>query len=110
MPFITARITPDKGYDGEVEALKIDCDCRKPKPGMLLQAVNDFNVDLKSSWMVGDGWRDVACGKNAGCRTILITSADGEDSGANKESNGFGQTLIVHSLFEAVEKILSTRN
>ena len=48
------------------------CDCRKPKPGMLLAAARERGIDLKSSWMVGDRWRDVAAGKAASCRTILV--------------------------------------
>jgi len=48
------------------------CDCRKPKPGMLLAAARERGIDLRSSWMVGDRWRDVAAGKAAGCRTILV--------------------------------------
>jgi len=49
-----------------------DCDCRKPKPGMLFHAARALNIDLKQSWMVGDRWRDVDCGHAAGCRTIFI--------------------------------------
>ena len=49
-----------------------DCDCRKPKPGMLLRAARELNIDLAQSWMVGDRWRDVDCGHAAGCRTIFI--------------------------------------
>jgi D-glycero-D-manno-heptose 1,7-bisphosphate phosphatase len=49
-----------------------DCDCRKPKPGMLLHAAQALNIDLTQSWMVGDRWRDVDCGHAAGCRTIFI--------------------------------------
>ncbi len=49
-----------------------DCDCRKPKPGMLLRAAAALNIDLAQSWMVGDRWRDVDCGHAAGCRTIFI--------------------------------------
>ena len=49
-----------------------DCDCRKPKPGMLLRAARDLNIDLTRSWMVGDRWRDVDCGKAAGVRTVFI--------------------------------------
>ena len=63
---------PHKGYDGEVPELKIDCDCRKPKPGMLLKAAEDFNIDLNQSWMIGDGENDIIAGKNAGCKTALI--------------------------------------
>lgn len=69
---------PDAGYPGEVPELKIDCDCRKPKIGMLLQAKRDYNIDLSASWFVGDTHQDVQTGINAGCRTILITSGDPE--------------------------------
>lgn len=64
---------PHKGYEGEIPELKIDCECRKPKAGMLLQAAKDFNIDLSSSYMVGDGEFDVKCGINAGCTPIQIT-------------------------------------
>ena len=56
----------------KVLALLADCDCRKPKPGMLLQAANEFGVDLKKSWMIGDTWKDIEAGQSAGCRTILV--------------------------------------
>jgi D-glycero-D-manno-heptose 1,7-bisphosphate phosphatase len=49
-----------------------DCDCRKPKPGMLLNAAKALGIDLAQSWMVGDRWRDVDCGYAAGCRTVFI--------------------------------------
>jgi D-glycero-D-manno-heptose 1,7-bisphosphate phosphatase len=49
-----------------------DCDCRKPKPGMLLRAAHELNIDLSQSWMVGDRWRDVDCGHAAGCKTVFI--------------------------------------
>jgi len=48
------------------------CDCRKPRPGMLLRAARELGIDLGRSWMVGDRWRDIDCGHAAGCRTILI--------------------------------------
>ena len=63
---------PDGGYEGEVAGLKFDCGCRKPKPGMLLKAAEDFNIDLSESWMVGDSENDVMAGRNAGCHTGLI--------------------------------------
>lgn len=63
---------PHKGYEGEIPELKIECDCRKPKPGMLLQAAKDFNIDLKNSWMVGDSDTDIEAGKNAGCQTFFV--------------------------------------
>lgn len=85
---------PDKGFEGEVPELKIDCDCRKPKPGMLLKAVEDFNIDLSASWMIGDGKHDISAGKNAGCHTALIGNED------------FGQEMTVDSLLDFVDKII----
>jgi len=52
-----------------------ECDCRKPRPGLLLRAAAEFGIDLSSSWMVGDRWRDIAAGRAAGCRTIFIDYA-----------------------------------
>jgi D-glycero-D-manno-heptose 1,7-bisphosphate phosphatase len=49
-----------------------DCDCRKPKPGMLLRAARELGIDLARSWMIGDRWRDIDCGHAAGCRTVFI--------------------------------------
>ena len=66
---------PHKGFEGEVPELKIDCDCRKPKPGMLLKAAEDFHIDLFASYMVGDGDNDVQCGLNAGCTPVKIGQA-----------------------------------
>ncbi len=65
---------PHKGYEGEIPELKIDCECRKPKPGMLLKAAKDFNIDLQSSWMIGDGENDVLAGENARCKTVLLNN------------------------------------
>ena len=67
---------PDKGYDGEIPELKIKCNCRKPEPGMLLKASEDFNIDLEKSWMVGDSKNDIIAGKKAGCKTAIIDSND----------------------------------
>ena len=85
---------PHKGYEGEIPELKFDCDCRKPKPGMLLQAAKDLNIDLSRSWMIGDGENDVKAGLAAGCQTALIGEED------------FGQTVTVASVAEFVEKVL----
>lgn len=63
---------PHKGYQGEIPELKIDCDCRKPKAGMLRRAAQEFNIDLSQSWMVGDGENDLLCGQNGGCKTAMI--------------------------------------
>ena len=63
---------PDKGFVGEIPELKIDCECRKPKPGMLIKAAEDLNIDLGSSWMIGDGKNDIEAGRNAGCKTVYL--------------------------------------
>lgn len=65
---------PDKGFPGENQAYKIDCECRKPKTGMIRTAAKDWNIDLKRSWFVGDSDRDIECGRGAGLRTIAIKS------------------------------------
>jgi len=56
-----------------------ECDCRKPKPGMLVRAAHALKVDLAQSWMVGDRWRDIDCGHAAGCRTIFIDRGYAEE-------------------------------
>ena len=68
---------PDKGFEGDRPEYKIDCDCRKPKAGLLFQAAKDWNIDLSQSYMIGDSDRDVEAGKNAGCKaSILLTNHD----------------------------------
>ena len=62
----------DKGYPEENKEYKIDCDCRKPKPGLLLKAAEQYNIDLSQSWIIGDSERDVLAGINAGVKPILI--------------------------------------
>jgi histidinol-phosphate phosphatase family protein len=68
---------PDKGYEGEVAEYKTDCECRKPKPGMLLEAAKRYNIDLSQSYMIGDRTADIAAGKAAGCRTIGVRTGEG---------------------------------
>ena len=85
---------PDKGFAGEVEELKIVCECRKPKAGLLLQAAKDFNIDLSQSWMIGDSENDVLAGRNAGCKTALIGETD------------YGQNLQFTSLLDFVKEFL----
>ena len=91
---------PHKGYEGEVPELKIDCDCRKPKPGMLLRAAEDFNIDLSKSWLIGDGENDVKAGVAAGCRTALICTDTEENAPGSVQAN-----LVVSSVAEFVEKV-----
>ena len=71
---------PDKGYQGEVAELKMYCDCRKPKIGMLIEAAEKYNIDYNESWYIGDTTMDIQTGKNAGIRTILVqTGQAGQD-------------------------------
>jgi len=65
---------PDRGFPGERPEYKIDCDCRKPKPGMILKAAQKYNIDLSKSYMVGDDMRDVQAGINAGCIPVFLTN------------------------------------
>ncbi len=90
---------PDKGFDGEVPELKFDCDCRKPKPGMLLRAAKDFNIDLTDSWIIGDSKSDIQTGINAGCKTALICNGD----------NNYGQDITADSLYSVVIEILGVK-
>lgn len=73
---------------------------RKPAPGMLLRAAQEVGLDLAQSWMVGDRWRDIDCGKNAGCRTVFIDSGRVEDLRARPD-------FIVPSFVDAVNIILA---
>ena len=63
---------PERGFSGEITELKIQCNGRKPKPGMLLQAAQEMNIDLANSWMIGDSATDVEAGIAAGCKTIKL--------------------------------------
>jgi D-glycero-D-manno-heptose 1,7-bisphosphate phosphatase len=76
------------------------CDCRKPLPGMLLEAAKKHNIDLRASFMVGDRWRDVDAGYNAGCRTILV------DYGYSERPPIHAPDQRVKSLREAADWII----
>jgi D-glycero-D-manno-heptose 1,7-bisphosphate phosphatase len=73
---------PDKGFPGERSEYKIDCECRKPKPGMIIEAAKKYNIDLSKSYMAGDSRRDIQAALRAGCTPILIT---GKTDAACKE-------------------------
>ncbi len=80
---LTARLARQKAHldaiyyclhhpDAVDESLRVDCDCRKPNPGLLLRAARELNIDLASSFMLGDSPRDIEAGLAAGCQTILV--------------------------------------
>jgi len=65
--------------EATIEKYKIDCECRKPKPGMLKRAERDLNLDLKCSFLIGDKMSDIEAGYRAGCKTILVLTGQGND-------------------------------
>jgi D,D-heptose 1,7-bisphosphate phosphatase len=87
---------PDGGFPEERAEYKIECECRKPKPGMILQAAKKYNINLSESWMIGDSKRDVGAGRAAGCKTAFISHYAGETNA----------DLHVASLASFIEKIL----
>ena len=93
---------PHKGYDGEVLELKIECECRKPKPGLLIKAAKNFNIDLSQSYMVGDSESDIKAGINAGCNGILVNGV-----GSDYHDGDYGQIDTVESVLEFVDKYIS---
>ena len=99
---------PHKGYENEIVELKFVCDCRKPKPGMLVKAAEYFNIDLSASYMVGDSKNDVKAGIAAGCKSVLI---NGEGTYHNEEELGtvpdYGQIDTLSSVAEFVEKYVT---
>lgn len=92
---------PDKGYPGEIPALKVPCICRKPKPGMLVQAAKDFHIDLCQSYMLGDSENDIRAGNAAGCKSILL-----DGPGTSCAHGDFGQADTLASVAAFVEKYL----
>ena len=84
---------PAGGFDGEISDLKIDCECRKPKPGMLLMAAEKYNIDLSESYMIGDSKSDILAGKAAGCKTVLISDKGVCDWGQDYTISGLKDIL-----------------
>lgn len=80
-----------------------ECDCRKPRPGMLEAAAHDWRLDLGTSVMVGDRWRDVEAGRRAGCKTVFVDRGYDEEQPRDPD-------LVVDELSEAVPWILSFWN
>jgi D-glycero-D-manno-heptose 1,7-bisphosphate phosphatase len=79
-----------------------DCDCYKPRPGMLIRAASEWGVDCQKSFMIGDRWRDVGAGRAAGCRTIFI---DYNYAERRPDSPDF----LAQDLAEAVDIVLAAR-
>jgi histidinol-phosphate phosphatase family protein len=97
---------PDKGYPEENPAYKIDCECRKPKTGMIEAAAREYLVDLSASWIIGDRTTDIQTGINAGLTTALVRTGLGGKDGRFDARPDFS----FDTLDEAVEFIVSQRN
>ena len=94
---------PEKGFAGERPELKIQCECRKPRPGMLLQAARELNLDLSASWLVGDTTTDLETAANAGVRSALVrTGYAGADGKFGRRPD-----LAAENVLDAVNQILA---
>jgi len=92
---------------GQLQAYRIDCRCRKPLTGMLEEAAKRFHIDLRSSYVVGDGYRDMQLGFNAGARTILVLTGYGRGEYEHQRHRWPRQPdWIAENLLEAVDIIL----
>lgn len=89
--------------EGSVAELRRDCECRKPRPGQLLQAAKDLNLDLPQSFIVGDRWKDIEAGRAVGTRAVLVRTGYGREAEHEKPTD---DTLVVDNLIQAVAWIL----
>jgi D-glycero-D-manno-heptose 1,7-bisphosphate phosphatase len=91
--------------EARVESLRANCECRKPKPGLLFQAKKETIIDLSQSWMIGDGLIDIKAGKDAGCKTILLGRMKCELCHLMAETDA-RPDFIATNLLEATQVIL----
>lgn len=96
---------PDKGFEGEIPELKIECDCRKPKTGMLEKAAREHNIDLSSSIMIGDSTLDIKMAENAGMQSVLLKTGQKGEDGKYEVS----PTLIAENLNDAIDDIFKSK-
>lgn len=90
--------------EGTIDRYKVDCNCRKPKPGMLLDAARQHHIDLTQSLMIGDSETDMLAGKNAGCECVLIRNNRMDE---RTTAPMIGTDYIVKDLLEAANYIIS---
>ena len=90
---------------------RLDCDCRKPKPGLIEQAGRDFEIDMASSWIAGDRYSDVELARNAGLRSAFVLSGYGRGEW-EYQSQGWKHRpdLVCENLLEAVKSIVNHRS
>jgi D-glycero-D-manno-heptose 1,7-bisphosphate phosphatase len=86
---------------------RFDCDCRKPKPGLIRRAAEDFSIDSGRSWMIGDRYSDVELARNAGVKSMLVMSGYGRGEWENQRPSWTEQPdLVAENLLEAVRAII----
>jgi D-glycero-D-manno-heptose 1,7-bisphosphate phosphatase len=87
---------------------RLDCDCRKPKPGLIEQAARDFDIDMAASWMAGDRYSDIELARNAGLRSAFVLSGYGRGEW-EYQSQGWKHRpdLVCENLLEAVKSIVN---
>ena len=96
--------------EGQVREYAVECECRKPRPGLILRAGRELGLDLGASWLVGDILDDVIAGQRAGCRTVLLVDGAGaEKAGGNNmvQPEATQPTVKAHDLLAAAGLILS---
>ena len=89
---------------------RLDCDCRKPRPGLIRQAMADFQIDVEKSWMVGDRYSDIELARNAGINSAFVMSGYGHGEWEHQRGTWKHQPdLTAENLLEAVESIVSEK-
>ncbi len=83
-----------------------DCDCRKPKAAMLWQAVQEMGLDIGTSFVIGDSYKDIQMGKSAGCRTILVAKDDGDSA----QSSEINPDYIAGDFYEAALWVVAQKD
>jgi len=96
--------------DGSIDEFRKVCDCRKPNTGMILQANEKLNLDLPSSYVVGDLWTDIKLGENAGLKTILVRTGHGEETLRDREKHQLKIDRIAENVLDAVKMIIKFSN
>lgn len=84
-----------------------ECGCRKPSPKLLFEAAEEFNIDLKKSYFIGDSVSDIQCGKNAGIKTILVRTGNGEESFSILQKENNFPTFVANNLTNACNFIVA---
>ena len=89
--------------EAKIEKYRVNCNCRKPKPGMLTRAEKELNINLKQSFIIGDKLSDIEAGKRAGCKTIMVRTGHGVEELKSKEIDC---DYVADDLHDAVQHIL----